>query len=221
MPIFNQSQTLFIHIPKTGGTSIEKQLYELEDPADRYSIQSYFSTDINSQKLRNYSLQHYTFKDFILIMGEDKIKTYHKIVCVVRNPFDRMVSEYYYYSNVIKKVSLDEFTVDELKVKFEKFCKMCFAGHVYNDNHHAPQYKFIVNQGGKIDPRIQILKFESLGTDFESIFNCPLKYHELRSNRKLACQEYYTSTSQKLVADYYHSDFSLFGYDHKVVPNEL
>ncbi len=221
MPIFQNSNTLFIHIPKTGGTSIERQLYELEEPGYRYSSDSYFSTDSNSQRLRNYSLQHYTFLDLILVLGETQVNTYKKIFCVVRNPFDRIVSEFHYYYSTVKKEPLDDCTVDELKRRFEKFCVKCFEGKLYNDNHHAPQYKFIINSNAEIDKRIHILKFESLTTDFMKIFPFPLKYHELRSNRKLPCSEYYTSKSQKLVTDYYKCDFILFEYDSKALPNDL
>jgi hypothetical protein len=221
MPVFKKSNVIFIHIPKTGGTSIERQLYEFEDPTDRYSVASYFSTDINSQKLRNYSLQHYTFQDFIFVMGDSKLNTYKTIFSVVRNPYDRIVSEFHYYYSVVKKAPVDDCTVDELKCKFEKFCLKCFEGQLYNDNHHAPQYKFIVNSGIEIDKRIHVLKFESLTKDFTKVFNMPLKYHELRSNRKLSCYEYYTDKSQKLVADFYKFDFILFDYDAKVLPNDL
>lgn len=221
MPVFKKSNILFIHIPKTGGTSIERQLYEMEDPKDRYSVESYYSTDINSQKLRNYSLQHYTFQDFIFVFGEDIVNTYKTIFCVVRNPFDRIVSEFHYYYFAVKKTPVDDCTVDELKHKFEKFCIKCFKGKLYNDNHHAPQYQFIVNSKEVVDTRIHILKFESLQHDFAKLFKFPLKYHELQSNRKLICSEYYTDKSHKLVADFYKSDFTFFGYDPKVLPNDL
>ena len=221
MPVFKKSNVLFIHIPKTGGTSIERQLYDLEEACDRYSVESYFSTDHNSQKLRNYSLQHYTFQDFVLIFGEAKVNLYDKIFCVIRNPYDRIVSEFHYYYSVVRKQTLNDYTVDELKKRFERFCANCFDGKLYNDNHHGPQHQFIINSGGHIDHRVHVLKFESLATDFAKLFQWKLKYHELQSNRKLPCSEYYTYKSQKLVADYYKLDFILFDYDPKVLPDDL
>ncbi len=219
MPIFKKSNILFIHIPKTGGSSIEKQLYNLEDLSDQYTTETYFSNNpLMMTDTRNYSLQHYTFIDLLSCLGQERINHFQTIFCVVRNPYDRMVSEFYYYYQRIVCESLDFDSIEHIQSKFFDFCQKCVNGQVNNDNHQTPQYTYIINHQEIIDPRIKILWFERLSTEFSQLCGLTLDYHLLQSNRKLSCHEYYTPESQQLVKDYYMNDFILFYYDPNVLP---
>tara|TARA_B100001057_G_C22815998_1_gene937454 strand:- start:79 stop:522 length:444 start_codon:yes stop_codon:yes gene_type:complete len=138
MPYYKEKKLLFIHIPKTGGTTIEdsikgntpQTLYSgptnplLDFPYNQKSLQHQFYTTI------------YKFRDK-LDLNFDNIK----IFSVVRNPYDRIISDLFWF-DLIKK----DFT----------------AGEVYNviknnylyrddlDNHNEPQYKFIVDENSEL-----------------------------------------------------------------------
>lgn len=75
-------QVIFIHIPKTGGTTVELEL-GLFDHKHGYGV-------VNGK-----ALQHLIWKDYVSILGLDTFNNYFKFA-IVRNPYDRIVSEYYW-----------------------------------------------------------------------------------------------------------------------------
>lgn len=93
MIIDNKLEFIFIHIPKTGGSSVNR-----------------FFDNINTSKIHLDETQHYTSRK-IKNLNEINWKKYFKFA-FVRNPFDRIVSYYeYQFKN---KMSFCEF------VKFSK-----------------------------------------------------------------------------------------------------
>lgn len=98
MPYFktNNKNVLFIHIPKTGGTSVEHYLSE------KYSLplnhKNLYGIIQNNEYINiNSSLQHLSFKEII------KNKKYFnldlknlKIFTIVRNPYDRIISQLFF-----------------------------------------------------------------------------------------------------------------------------
>ena len=87
---FIQTNTIFIHIPKTAGTSIEKQ-------ALNYNIYwgvYYFKNKLNKNYYYSSVPWHIPPKYLTNNEYENKI-----LFCVVRNPYTRIVSEYKYTKN--------------------------------------------------------------------------------------------------------------------------
>jgi hypothetical protein len=86
MPIFNNEIT-FIHIPKCGGTSIEKFLQH-----NGYKMKLFTST--GSIFINGHTPQHCTFKE----LEELNLLT-DKVFTIIRPEIDRVVSEYFYIKN--------------------------------------------------------------------------------------------------------------------------
>ena len=219
MPLFKKSNILFIHIPKTAGTSIEKQLYDLEDPSDRWTNESFFTSASGTYYHgRVYSLQHYTFKDFEEIIGQDKLNSFRTIFAIVRNPYERMVSEFYYYHRYVLGHDVVYTDVSDLQQQFEAFCRKLIEGQLKDDNHHLPQYAYLVNNTENIDTRIKILRYETLSMDIKNHLGLDLAYHALKSERTINYKDHYNVVCQQLVGEYYSHDFTLFYYDHNHLP---
>ena len=87
MPIIDKYKTIFIHIPKTAGTSIEHTLidYSLNHRGD---LKNWYG------KVQGYELDHSTIK-FMKQHCNHYNDSYLKF-CIVRNPYERLVSEYNY-----------------------------------------------------------------------------------------------------------------------------
>src|SRR5437899_12481023 len=99
MPVFRTSNILFIHIPKTAGTSIEKALYHREPPDQRITTISFYGIEPPTwDNHQGYSLQHYTYKDLYETMD---VANFRLIFTVVRNPYHRLVSAFYFYHGYI------------------------------------------------------------------------------------------------------------------------
>ena len=85
MPICPNNKFLFVHIPKTGGTSIEQAL----DAKRLFSLNEKVMYGVR------FAPQHYTPPILRSILGSE----YEALIkfCFVRNPYTRMVSEYFWH----------------------------------------------------------------------------------------------------------------------------
>ena len=89
MVISEINKYIFIAVPKTGTTSIQQLLVEQDPSAHKYNIQI---------QGKEYSFaEHATALDIKRTLGEhySKFRTF----AFIRNPFDRIVSSYFFYKN--------------------------------------------------------------------------------------------------------------------------
>ena len=208
MPYFPEHHILFIHIPKTGGTSIEHILGE--NSKKLLYCSTPFNHIIPDKKFQNVSLQHQfysTIKKYQTecdIPFDDKLK----IISVVRDPYARIISDLLFLK-LIDKNSKPRQVYQAIK----KFVSS--PGSVY-DNHNVPQYKFLVDDNGNITDKIKIFHTETLNEEFEKELNIKLDKHVLSSG--VSCYDkYYCNISIHLVNKVYHKDFELFNYPKKTV----
>lgn len=176
MSIFVKSTgILFVHIPKTGGSSITQWLLER---GGAYS-DGYTHT----------ALQH-TRHDLSSVWS----------FCVVRNPWDRMVSTYHYAKRI---------TGGDQYMSFHEWLKtgINYRRHWYSVS--TPQLDWI-----KVRPTM-IMRFENLAHDFSKVqerFNDyePLPF--VNTTEHLPYQNYYDDWSRQLVQNLFQADITEFGY---------
>ncbi len=208
MPYFKNDNLnlLFIHIPKTGGTTVEEYLYrKYQVPRDLKSLWLF-------GPLFKHSYQHCTLKeirDKKNALGIDFQNI--KIFAVVRNPYHRLVSELFFRS-LIKNNSNQNDVFKAIK----KF----FNGNENYDNHRVPQYHYLINNDGFIDENIIILRTESLNNDMEKYgyidFSQTKNQNEnnkVKNKEKINYMDYLNESSLKLINAYYRKDFLYFNYD--------
>lgn len=204
MPYSNSYNLFFIHIPKTAGTTIEKAL-------DIQKFECLYSEIRESNKRT--TPQHFSLKEIEKIMG-DKLNDYD-LFTIVRNPFDRIVSEYYhvkynYLTTNYKDLCFDKFVENILNMDSEKRVWI-FDGHM------EPQSSFL---NGVNNHLVKIFKYENLDEVFSWLktkTGKPLDFgHERKSSRKYY-KEYFTNqnTIQKVI-EFYKKDFELFSYDTNI-----
>ncbi len=112
VPISHKHKTIFIHVPRTGGSSIEKALGiygRNNDGANECCIEILFglSSTIYLQHLTILEIQDRMTKD---PGGKDLFREYFKFA-FIRNPYDRIISEYF-YSEEVKNLNLMELLTD-------------------------------------------------------------------------------------------------------------
>ena len=119
MPYFKPLNLLYIHIPKTGGMSIEEYLYQkCNMERDEKNIYGYYYDRTNRIRVENErTLQHLTYNEIIekkqwfdIEIGNCKNKDM-KILVSIRNPFERIVSDLFWNktSGVTKETTKEEF----------------------------------------------------------------------------------------------------------------
>ncbi len=141
MPIFNNEIT-FIHIPKCGGTSIEKFLQQ-----NGYKMKLF--TPTASILINGHTPQHCTYKEL-----EELGLLTDKIFAVVRPEIDRVFSEYFY----IQKFRHD---LNKLFKNFNEFLDLFLDKKNYSlfDFHNLSNKEFLINKNGVIDEKIKIFDF--------------------------------------------------------------
>lgn len=185
---------LFIHIPKTSGRSIEVCLNKRcgrDDNDKRFN-----------GPLRLLRDPHKTLDNYYKIYSEQELKNYFKFT-LVRNPFDRIVSEYFY-------------SKQRRLTKTQDFKTFVINGEIDTHSyayHNIPQIDFFVNIK-RID---YIGKFENLQQDFSTVcdkIGIPQQQlpHKNKSNHK-HYTEYYDDETREFVAERYAKDIEYFDYN--------
>jgi hypothetical protein len=219
MPYFKPLNLLYLHVPKTGGMSIEEYFYKkcnLERSGQNISG-FYYNKEKRIRVENERSLQHFTYneiinkKEFFDIEIGDSNKDM-KILVSVRNPFERIVSEICWN----KKLAVNE------NINDEEFYKVLYKFlyvdvHDIMDNHKIPQYKFILNSDNlTIKENLMIVKTETLEKDMQTLgyhdFNIHINKNHLGDRNKINYSRLLNKKSIELIVNYYAVDFIHFGY---------
>jgi len=192
--VFDQHRCIFVHIPKCAGISVVKSLFG------------------------DFDLGHAGIRRYQIMFGPAEFNRYFKF-SIVRNPFDRLVSAFFF----MKKGGLNENDrgwADRKFSRYENF-ESFVKGWVNRRNvekalHFRPQSRFICLEKNR--PGLDFIGyFENLAADFAFISQkLNLKATLIETNRNLSREkdyrQYYTEESKAIVADVYADDLRLLGY---------
>ncbi|MEY8216329.1 MAG: sulfotransferase family 2 domain-containing protein [Colwellia sp.] len=184
-------ECVFVHIPKTAGTSLQKTLFNFAHTG------------------------HFRWDEY-RAMNRKKFDNYYKFA-FVRNPWDRVVSAYFYLNNgggneidkkwsesvLAKYASFDEFVLNWLTLD-----------NVKTWNHFVPQAEFIFDD--KDHMRVDFCgRFENINEDFLVVSNklgSERKLKDLNKSSRGNYAQYYTAETKAVVAKVYERDIRLLGY---------
>jgi len=196
--INHKHKLIFIHIPRTGGTSIERAL----------NGRDWFNIHAPSKHLTAHSAKK---------IYAEYWQEYFKFT-FVRNPWDRMVSLLRYGS--FYGVSLGDRNIINTENYFTNFKKVEYDKRYFNENqftdHNAIEGSIYQNIFGTDMDFIG--RFEKLEEDFSKICsinnikNKKIPHIEKSHNRK-QYHEYYDSRSRALIEQKYCKDIKLFNYE--------
>ncbi len=189
LPMFKESETIFVHIPKTAGTSVSQALYG-EQPW-HHPIKLYAELD------------------------QEKYNQYFKFA-FVRNPWDRLYSTFCYAKKISHPVLRGPLS-DIAKIEsFEEFV-LDWCTHKKINEHFflMPQFNYLTLDGETLAIDY-VGYFENLENDFQHIAKKLNITVELpvtnQSKKKVNKGAVYTQEMREKVAELYHLDLLHFNY---------
>jgi hypothetical protein len=137
MLVSHTHKFIYLKTKKTGGTSVEAYLEQFCLPPDTVDLGDHNRVETiseygiagarhNGRKIKEDQYwNHMSAKRLRSLLGEDVWKSYYKI-CVIRNPWDRMVSKFWWTMHSIRKkiARKPHMPFDEVRESFEWFIDM-------------------------------------------------------------------------------------------------
>jgi chondroitin 4-sulfotransferase 11 len=214
VPISHKRRCVFVHIPKTGGTSIEHALKMRgrHRREDRRRLMGPILTDeLRARGFQSNFLQHLTAREILRLHAPGALAGYMKF-SVVRNPWDRMVSVYHRQDRDMVEQSRAQGVALE-GLGFDDFVE---ASMGVRHAHLRPQHEYLTGAAGGLAVDF-VGRFETLGESFQEVCRLlgvrarlPVKYASRRQSRDY--RRYYGARSRALVAERYARDIEIFGY---------
>jgi len=200
MPISHKHKAIFVHIPKTAGTSIEEAM----------GIKVLKGKVLRSHKTSvikgiTYAPQHFT-STILKNHALTKVhwNKYFKF-SFVRHPYTRVLSEFFWVKKKKCKIFNPKMFNEFLESYYIKF----------NTDHKLPQSDFLYENGKlQID---RLYKFENLGRSYRHLskkLKLPKKIpHVQRSNNKKEYFNLLTRENKELIYKIYEKDFKVLNYE--------
>lgn len=201
--ISHKYKFIYIKNKKVASTSVESFFQKFcIDPNSKYNISE--STDEIISKYGiigareggkfNKWKNHINANDILKEIGNDKFNSYFKF-CIVRNPYDKMVSKYFF---------------EKSNMSFKEYCKV---NNCNNLNIHTINNKFICNYYIRYENlKDDIIKVcNKLGITDYNINDLPTFKSNIRPSNK-HYSEYYDEETKNIVYNNHKLEFEKFNY---------
>ena len=175
--IIDQYKAIFVHIPKNAGTSIEKYFgngsvrIQPNKHADIHEIKTKFKNSYNN----------------------------YKKFTIIRNPYDKMVSWYFY----LKRNLGENYNVIEFNEWIKDPSKFWHADDPID---------FLKPQCECVDNTVILLKFENLNKELKQFFGKEINLPITNKSNHNNYLEYYNQESLDIIYNRYKKDFEKFNY---------
>ena len=210
---------LFIHIPKNAGMTIRRspmlnnRIMLAGSNIHKSPEYSQAVLDKMNSLGDHHGFEHARWRDI-----HPSIRDRNNAFAVIRNPWDRVVSRYFFAKKVIeveKKVSKQYADVSSFEAFLEERHKWGNEKYMW---HRAvrgwfPAFDHVSDDSGRV--RCDIIRFENLNTDLCRYFNLV----EMSAARNVTAinkgtyRDVYTDKTIQIVADWYKKDIEHWGYD--------
>ena len=215
---------LLIHIPKNAGMTIRRSPV-LRDKIALAGTNVHKSAEYSQAVLdkMNSLDDHHGFEHARWRDVHPQVTSRATCFAVVRNPWDRVVSRYFFARKVIqveKKAAENYADVSSFEAFLEERHK--WGGEEYMWHRAVrgwyPAFDYVSDEEGNI--RCDIMRFENLNEDLCKYFKIPemSEARNVTALNKGTYQDLYTPETIQIVADWYQKDIDTWGYDFDTGP---
>jgi hypothetical protein len=143
-----------------------------------------------------------------LIEIEQLVQSKYDWFTVVRNPYDRIISEFYFFG-------IPPYNKTVSKKDFNKIIRQNILSQHKKEYHYYEQYKYISNIS-----TTHILRYENIDIDFNNLMsqyglNIKLNIKQKISNTKILNIVDLDNVTIELINNFYQKDFELLNYEMK------
>jgi len=202
--ISHAHRCIFIHVPRTAGSSVESVLW----PGERTEADLWMGfTTRYGNPYQTGGLQHLTARLVRDLVGAQTFDDYFTFA-VVRDPWDKAVSQYAFMA---RRPDLRELLGMAEGDDFRTYLRLIRdATHVQWE----PQVSFVCDQGGRVMVD-RLVRFERFETEFAAVLqrlgvDAPVPH--IHGTERKPLRDYYDDETRALVADLYRDDVATFGY---------
>ena len=214
---------LFVHIPKNAGLTIRyssllKDRVIIAGPKTHKSPQ--YTNEVKAQMDKfgdHHGWEHARWRDL-----KPSLTSAYDCFAIVRNPWDRVVSRYFFAKKVIyhEKNSDHYGKIDYCDCSsFEAFLEERHKwGNVKYMWHRAvrgwyPAFDHVTDKNGKI--RCDIMRLENLNSDICAYLKIPemTRRRNVTALNEGSYKDIYTKQTIQIVADWYQKDIDTWGFD--------
>ena len=203
MGILKQHKIIFCHIPKTGGITTHK------------IMESIGNLEICDR--------HYNLLQLKEKIDDDELFEKSLKFCIVRNPWDRMVSTYFFRK---EKKEEDFGPIEQWDLDFNDWISYIYSPEYKNlklkhtgtcDNvlyQFGSSIRWVLDENNNILAD-KIIRFENLNEELKTLFsnyNYTQEITKNNSTKHRRYQEYYNENSKNLVAQNFKEDIEYFNY---------
>ena len=215
---------LFIHIPKNAGMTIRRspmlnnRIMLAGSNIHKSPEYSQAVLDKMNSLGDHHGFEHARWRDV-----HPSVRDRNNAFAVVRNPWDRVVSRYFFAKKVIeveKKVSPEYADVSSFEAFLEERHKWGAEKYMW---HRAvrgwyPAHDHVSDDSGRV--RCDIIRFENLNADLCRYFNLTemSKARNVTAVNKGTYRDIYNDNTIQIVADWYEKDIKHWGYDFNSGP---
>jgi hypothetical protein len=224
--ISHKHKAIFIHIPKTAGSSIEKALINSEAGFRLFRAEDFTVDQIPLHAFGYQGVNQWDLKHMPARYLKPEYNDYYKF-CFIRNPWDLMVSCYFWWTQKVKlPIRIKQGEILKT-IGFENFVYSFYTDYI-NEIHHQGlgQSYWLLDSSNKTAIVDFIGRFERLQEDFN--FACDkvgiskLQLYKVNKSEHKIFESYYNEQTAKMIRNKFYLDVTTFNYffdDRIIVPN--
>lgn len=220
------SKVMFIHIPKTGGMTLDKdpRVAKQIQKCDPQFLRPFYAMEVKAAFDAyglNYQFQHCRYKDVDM-----QWRNTRKFACLIRNPWDRTVSQYFFAKKLSVEHGMTNETSVDPNISFEDFLQLRYKWGKKRYFWHRttvgyyPQKVYVIDEDG--EQQVDALRFEEYDKDTMAYFNLDtpipkrnVSNGEVKDGKITGRRDYrdlYSASTRDMIGDWYQADIDHFGF---------